>query len=301
MAVTFFVLASTTVHFARFSGGVAMVWVAGAMLAGRLIVLPERQWTPWLLWSGVASVMVTGLYGLGWLAAVPFAVVNVAEAAAAALIWRRITEAFWPDETVEWLAAFYIGIGLSIPLASGGVATLVAWAFVGLPPVENFLHWIVGHALGLIACLPVFTFIYRRAERGRSILPSAEALPVSLLVLFCFALLTGLVFVLDMRALLVFPLLFFVVGTAVLEEETVVFFPILLILIGGTLTGLDMGPIAQMDVDYGDRIQFFQLYVGVAVLAALPISCERTRRLQELRVMRERLALFEGSGNRHPD
>jgi hypothetical protein len=48
-----------------------------------------------------------------------------------------------------------------------------------------------------------------------------------------------------------------------------------------------------MDMAYGDRIQFFQLYVAVTVLAALPIACERSRRLAELRRMQERLAQLE--------
>ncbi len=60
-----------------------------------------------------------------------------------------------------------------------------------------------------------------------------------------------------------------------------------------SLTILEMGPIAMMDVAYGDRIQFFQLYVGVTVLAGLPIACERSRRLAELQRMQERLERLE--------
>lgn len=293
VGLTFFALASVTVSFSRFSGGLAMVWVANALLAGRLVVTPERLWRPWLSSCAIASALATGLFGLGWAAAVPMAFINVAEAAAAGMLMRRISIAFWPDDTLEWIAGYYIGIGLIIPLASGGVATLVATFTSNVDSVDNFTHWIIGHSLGLMACLPVFRFIYWRASRGRTFLPSARTWQSTATVLGAFALLTAGVFVLDIRALLVFPLLFLVVGAAVLDEALIAAMPVLLIAIGGTMTALGLGPIAQMDVAFGDRIQFFQLYVGITVLAGLPVSCERSRRMAEIQRMQERLQRFE--------
>jgi len=293
VGVVFLTLAALTVSFARFTGGVAMVWIASAQLAGRLVVMPEQRWWPWMLTCSIASFLVTGLFGLGWAAALPFAIINVAEAAAAALVMRRISLSFWPDETLEWLAGYYIGIGLIIPLMSGAAATLIAGLTNDTPFLENFTHWIIGHSLGLITCLPVFRFIYWRWSRGRSCMPMAQNRPFAALVLGIFALITMTVFVLDFRALLVFPLLFLVVGAAVLEEAMIAALPVALILIGGALTALDMGPIAGMDIEYGDRIQFFQLYVGITVLAGLPVACERSRRLAELQRVRDRLAQLE--------
>lgn len=294
VGATFFVLAALTVSFSRFSGGLAMVWVSNALLAGRLVVTPEKRWGPWLATCAIASAVATGFFGLGWAAAVPMAFVNVLEAAAAGLLMRRISIAFWPDDTLEWLAAYYIGIGLIIPLASGGLAALVAALTNNADPIENFTHWIIGHSLGLMACLPVFRFVYWRASRGRSFLPSAQSWQSAILVLGTFALLTGVVFSLEVHALLIFPLLFLVVGAAVLEEALIAAMPVVLIAIGGTMTALELGPIAQMDFAFGDRLQFFQLYVGIAVLAGLPVSCERSRRLAEIQRMSERLDRLEG-------
>lgn len=299
VGLAFFVMAVFTVHFSRFSGGIAMVWVANALLAGRLVVTPEKRWASFLAACGAASAVATGAFGLGWAAAGPMAIVNVGEAAAAAMVMRRISVAFWPDDTLEWIAAYYIGIGLIIPLTSGGLATLVASVVGSGDPLENFTHWIIGHSLGLMSCLPIFRFVYWRTSRGRSFFPGGENWPSALAILVAYTLLTVVVFSLDMRVLLVFPLLFLVVGAAVLEEAMIAALPVLLIIIGGTMTALEMGPIALMDVDYGDRIQFFQLYVGVTVLAGLPISCERSRRMAELRRMRERIARLEGGEPTH--
>lgn len=294
VGIAFFVVAAITVSFARFTSGVAMVWLAGALLAGRLIDVPERRWGPWLVLCGLANIVATGFFGMGWTASVPLAVINLAEAAGAALIWRRITRAFWPDETLEWLVSFYIGIGLSVPLVSGGAAALVAWYISDLPPMENFSHWIIGHSLGMLACLPLFRFFFWRMVRGRSLLPRAERWPFAFFVLGSFSVLTVAIFLLELRALLVFPLLFIVVGAAMLEQSIIVLLPVLLMAIGGTMTALEFGPIANMDFEYGDRMQFFQLYVAVSVLGALPVSIERYRRLNELRQMRERIAALEG-------
>lgn len=299
VAIVFFALAALTVSFARFTGGVAMVWIAGAQLAGRLTVMPEKRWGPWLFACAFASILATGLFGMGWAASLPLAAINIAEAAAAAMVMRRISIAFWPNETLEWVAGYYIGIGLIIPLVSASMATVVAGLATGSPFVEAFTQWIIAHSLGLITCLPIFRFTYSRWTRGRDCLPNAESWPFTAMVLGAFVLLTTAVFLLDMRALLVFPLLFLVVGSAMLEEALIAAMPAMLILIGGALTILEMGPIALMDVAYGDRVQFFQLYVGVTVLAGLPIACERSRRLAELRQMRERLARLEASEQSH--
>lgn len=292
-AIAYAALAYGSVHFGRFTGGVAMVWVASALLAGRLVHVPLREWGDWLVPCGVASAVVTGFYGLGWACAVPFAIINMAEAAAVALIWRWITKAFWPHDILEWVVSFYIGIGLTVPLVTGGFASLSAWLLLGQPPIENFTRWIIGHALGLVACLPVFHFMYLRLARGRSFLPPTQQWPLAALVFGSFTLVTVLVFALDMRALLVFPLVFLVIASSLVPAAITTLMPLLLIAIGGTMTVMGHGPIAGMDVAFGDRIQFFQLYVGVTVLAALPLSCERHRRIIEKREMEARIAQLE--------
>ncbi|MFN3553507.1 MAG: MASE1 domain-containing protein [Novosphingobium meiothermophilum] len=302
LATAYFLAAAFAVAFARFAGGVAMVWLASAVLAGRLVHVPERRWPHWLMRCGLASALATGLFGLGWLAAVPFAAINMIEAAGAAFVWRRITRSFWPGDTLEWVASFYIGIGLMVPLLSGFLAATAAWVILDMPFIDNLTRWIIGHSLGLLSCLPVFHFIYARLSKGQSFLPDPRQLPMTLVVVGSFTLLTMLVFAMDVRALLVFPLAFFVVCAATLPSAVVTLLPILLILIGGAATAAQIGPIAHMEMDYGDQIQFFQLYVGVTVLTALPLMCERLRRVEEMRRMRARIAELEDrAGQAVPD
>jgi integral membrane sensor domain MASE1 len=292
-AVAYFALAYGAVAFGRFTGGVAMVWIATALLAGRLVHLPFRLWLKWVVPCWFASTIATGYFGFGWVLAVPLAFINMAEAIAVAFVWRRITDAFWPHDILEWVTSFYLGIGLTIPLVTGCIASFLAWFSFGQPLVENFTRWIIGHALGLVACLPVFHYVYHRLARGRSFLPPGRQLPLATLVFGSFTGLTALVFLLDMRALLVFPLVFLMVSSALVPAAITTLMPLLLIAIGGTMTILGFGPIAGMDIEFGDRIQFFQLYVGVTVLAALPLSCERHRRIIEMQQMQHRISELE--------
>lgn len=291
-AVGYFALAALAVAFARFSDGIAMAWTASALLAGRLIHLPERRWLPWLVWSSMASVLATGFLGLGWAAAIPFAFVNLSEATLAALLWRRITNAFWPYDTLEWIAAYYVGIVLTVPLLTGVLAAAVAWAIVGIPPIANFTSWIIAHSLGLLACLPIFHFAYSQLVRGRNFLPTSSQLPLAIAVLGFYAALLAVVFTLDLKVLLVLPLVYLLISAAALPGSITALLPLLLIGIGGGLTVNGQGPIAGLDIDFGTRIQFFQLYVGVSVFASFPISCERIRRVAQTQLSPRRKALL---------
>ncbi|MFN3470308.1 MAG: sensor domain-containing diguanylate cyclase, partial [Novosphingobium sp.] len=63
LAIAYFLAAAFAVAFARFAGGVAMVWLASAVLAGRLVHVPEKRWPHWLLRCGLASALATGMFG----------------------------------------------------------------------------------------------------------------------------------------------------------------------------------------------------------------------------------------------
>ncbi|MFX8766452.1 hypothetical protein ABTM49_19700, partial [Acinetobacter baumannii] len=88
----------------RFDGGVAQIWLPGPLIAARLLALPRAQWRDNALAAVLANMLATGLLGLGWAVALPLALVNMAEAVAAAMIARRLLDAYWPDEPLDLLA-----------------------------------------------------------------------------------------------------------------------------------------------------------------------------------------------------
>lgn len=262
----------------RYGGGIAMVWVGGAVLAGRLVDTRDDMWPATLACCVVTNALATGLIGLGWVAAVPLAIVNVAEAGAAALIFRALLRSCWPRDSLELVTGYYLGIGLVVPLCGAIMGTLVfARVFPSHVP-HSFFHWFIGHAVGLILASPLAIVIWRIAA-GRIRVAPEEGLSIAL-QLGAMALLTYAVFTQSSYAALALPLVFtaFVAwyGNAVVATSL----PVVLGVIGGRLSRAGHGPFQMLDVPIGDRMQLFALYASVATLCALPLICERVARAQ---------------------
>ena len=83
IGLAYFAAVAFSCRFGRPDGGVAMAWVAGAMLAACLLVLPRAAWPRVLAASGLANVVAGGWFGLGWAAAPWLTLANLAEAIAA--------------------------------------------------------------------------------------------------------------------------------------------------------------------------------------------------------------------------
>ena len=87
-ALVFAAAAAFSVGLTRAGGGIAMFWIATALLVPVLIAWSVRRWWPTLAACWVASAVVTGTLGLGWQLAPILATANCLEAAIAALLLR---------------------------------------------------------------------------------------------------------------------------------------------------------------------------------------------------------------------
>lgn len=288
----YFVGAALSVHYSRFNGGVAMIWLASAVLAGRLSTIATKRWPAFVGTCAVASFLATGLYGIGWTLAGPLAVVNVAEAMAAAAIFRHISLTLWATEALEWIACYYLGIGLGVPLVSGLVATSLVWWVTGSSLEQNMLHWLIGHGLGLLVCLPAVAVICRRHDGRRQQAGEGKRHINTMVLLTGMVVLTTLVFIQDLRPLMVLPLLMALIGAVYAGPGAALALPVVLALVGGMLTLAGHGPVAAMDLELGDKIQFFQLYLGVIVVTVFPIACEQARRRNQLGELRRSEARY---------
>jgi diguanylate cyclase (GGDEF)-like protein/PAS domain S-box-containing protein len=288
----YFVGAALSVHYSRFNGGVAMIWLASAILAGRLSTMATARWAPYVACCMVASAAATGIYGLGWKIAVPMAAVNMAEAVAAAYIFRYISLTLWACEALEWIACYYLGIGLAVPLGSGLVATLMVWVILGGSWEQNMLYWLIGHGLGLMVFLPAAAVVCRRIDgRGRNFVLGDDRI-ASTVLLAAMTVLTTLVFLQDLRPLMLLPLLMALIGAVFAGPGVAMTLPVVVAVVGGFMTLTGRGPVAVMDLELGDKIQFFQLYLGVIVLTVLPIACEQARRRNQLGELRRSEARY---------
>ena len=110
--------------FTRYDGGVAFLWVATAILIAHLLRTPRRRWPFSLALCGAVSAVNTGLFGLGWAAALPFAVVNLAEALVAVLLLRRSEQLGDPLDSLGRFIRYVAAVGAAAPLAAACLASV---------------------------------------------------------------------------------------------------------------------------------------------------------------------------------
>ncbi|MEO8176904.1 MAG: MASE1 domain-containing protein [Sphingomicrobium sp.] len=140
LAIAYFVAATVAVVLTRFDGGVAFLWLATPLLIADLITRPRRQWLASIVPCAVVSGLATGLFGLGWAAALPLSCVNMLEAWLAAWLLRRYGHPQHPLGSLSWLYYFIFSAGLIAPLVA---AISVAGTFVvlGQTPIPAFVNF----------------------------------------------------------------------------------------------------------------------------------------------------------------
>lgn len=291
LGISYFVAASLTVAYTRFEGGVAFIWGATAILLSDLVVRPRGEWPLPLAICFVAGSAATTWFGLGIAASLPFAVVNVAEAALGALLLRRYVANCCHLESIPEITAFFAIVGLAVPSVLGGAAGLTAHLITGGPFLSNWLHYSAGHALGAITFTPLLMLVrggdvsgwMRKAEAS----DWAEVIVLPLLV----GIVAFLVFSQTRFPLLFLPFLPMMVAVFRLGRlgaaASIIFLTVPAIV--ATLNGT--GPIGLIDGQNGDKAQFLQFYLATAVLTILPAAAELRRRKQLFASLQEASAL----------
>jgi diguanylate cyclase (GGDEF)-like protein len=304
VALLYFAGVAFSCLFARLDGGVAMIWVPGAVLAAWLYAVDRKGWNKALLACGIANELAAGWFGMGWGVGLGLTLANLGEAFAAALLARHTFRTHWPDATFEMASIFLLGAMLVVPAGSALFAATAAHWMVGAPFVAAFRNWMLGHAVGLVAVLP---FAVMLAERWRAVVLRRRATDavavsgrwlVSLLMVATMALLIVCVFVQDSRWPLVAPLLFALFAAIWADVLIATAMPMLVALIAAPLTVAGFGPIAPGLVAQADRLQLGLLYAGLIACCSLPVVVEQARRRQEISRLSRSAAHFQAMSQR---
>ncbi|MCW1432171.1 MASE1 domain-containing protein [Novosphingobium sp. JCM 18896] len=125
LGVTYFAVAAITINFSLYHGGVALVWVATAVLVAHLVNRPRSYWPKAALVCAVLGAAATTMFGLGFKAAVPFALINVVEAVGAAALLRRLHPGQSRFESLREIAIFIGVAGVVMPAVCGLSAGMV--------------------------------------------------------------------------------------------------------------------------------------------------------------------------------
>ena len=295
IGLCYFVAAAITLRFTRFDGGAASLWISSAVLIAELAQHRPYRWMPSLIACAIASIVATGLYGVGPMAGFAIAPFNIGEAMIAALALRRLHGQGFDFGSLGGVTAFAVIAGIIAPALTGiGGAGVIA-AATHMPYGPNWLHWYAGHALGNITFAPIMILVLSGefVDRIRILNLRRRIEGIAL---------TALMIGIDMAAFgqTIFPVLFvpllpMVIAAFRFGRLGGAISIVVLAVIGAAFTLHGQGPVFLANSDTTARALFFQFYLGVATLMTLPVAAELNQRkalFQQLRASEARYRLI---------
>ena len=278
IGLAYFGAATAMILLTSFDGGLAALWIAASLLGAELTRLPRDRWGPTLIACGVASVLATGLAGLGWRVALPLALLNLSESCIAALLLRRWGERRGPLDSIDGVIGLLLAAGAAA-IATAVPAGLLSSFATGRPILDEARAWVLGHGLGLLTFAPIFLLVLN-GEIGRWVREASARRRLEAVGLMAMmAAVSVVVFGQKQVPLLFLPILPLMLVTFRLERVGTAAAIVILALTGGVLTALGHGGTYVMPGGVAEHIRLFQGYLGVTVLTVLPVAAElRLRR-----------------------
>lgn len=291
VGVGYFAIAGLTIAFTRFGGGFATLWFATAFLSAALATSPRREWPSALMWCGFGSAAATGIFGLGWLASLPLAAINLLEAAVAAHLIRRRVVANALD-SLMWFGRFTLKVGIIAPAVGASLGSLILAVLQNSPVWQSWITWYLGHALGSLTFTPIALLLFK-GEVGKWIENADLSGWREATVLYLLFLAVTIFTFAQSR----WPILFLPLGPLTLicfrHDRALPALAIATLgLVGGVLTSAKLGPIALAAAEHQSQLQFFQFYLASVVLTILPVTADLRNRRQLMRSLKESEARF---------
>lgn len=285
LGLVYFLCAQLGTSFAQIDHGNSFLWPAGAVLTASLSTVPPRTWFSRVSACALASVLVTGIWGLGWAVAPIVALGDMSEAVVAALMMRRLLPKSGLVGSLNWLIGLLFGVSVCTPLLGAGI-NLVALAIAGHgDTLQNFRNWYFSHGLGLMIFLPCFTVLAHSQRRGRRFLMDRPRWQVALGFPIAMALVATLCFAQTMMPVLFLPILLLVVSTVFVDLATLSLMYVILAVIGLWFVRGGESTLAFGGHSIGRQLQFLQVYLATTALAIMPV----TSAIQHMRNLLARL------------
>lgn len=240
----------------RFEGGLAFIWGANAFLMAELLTSRTRYWPRAIMACAIASTFATALFGMGPLAAIPMAAINVVESLIVAIICRR----FVPDRriigSIRPLVVFIIALCGVANVVAGVMAAAVASFITSVPFGASWLQWYSGHVLGGLTFAPILILLLQ-GECGRWLRDTPKRVKVEAIVLLAlFTLAIVHVFFWASYPLLFAPLLPLVLIAFRTGQVGAAASIIILAVVGGAATVQGLGPLNLVPGTVGARVQY---------------------------------------------
>lgn len=277
LGVAYFLAASLALASTRYEGGVAFIWVATALLIADLLRAPRSRWGYSIVPCMVASLVATSMFGMGWKVAPLFMLLNTAEAVTAAWLFRRHGRRNRMLGSLLSLWQFVLAAGLIAPLVAAAMAGMIFWG-IGRPVLDPVIDVATGHALGNITVTPLAMMLVRGQLWRRLAAAGRHKIAETVALLLLMIGVSAAVFLQQGQPLLFLPILPIIIIAFRVGPAPTVIAVVLLALIGGTATVFGMGPLSLFAAASGKQLQFFQFYMAVTVLTALPVVADLQNR-----------------------
>ncbi|WP_343518620.1 diguanylate cyclase [Sphingomonas sp.] len=267
----YFLLALAAISFTRLSDNVALLWLANAMLLAALCTRPSREHRQLLLVAALGSCAATMVVSPFSPLAPIFVLANISEALLAWMLLRYLGNARRVFLRLRSIPAFVLAAGIVAPAASGSIASITLWLARGADPGFTWTNWMIGHGLGMLIGTPVALLVlggraYREALTRRLDVPNF------LLVMAGTIAVASATFSQSTLPLLFLPILPAIIATAMFRFAGAALSVFAIAVIGGLFTIAGQGPIELVAGSMATHLQFFQFYLGVVFLIALPFA-----------------------------
>jgi diguanylate cyclase (GGDEF)-like protein/PAS domain S-box-containing protein len=286
LALTYAVVATLAVTLTRFQGTFALLWAASSILIAALAHLPRRQWPHALICCGMASFLVTGLWGHSWVAAPYMTIVNLTEAFVGAWLMRRNRMSGAALQSLGWLTGFVVAVGIAAPLS----ATILAagWlALEGKPIFPDAIKFFYAHSLGNLTFTPLALLVMGDRAR-RSTRQALSRWPKDSGFLFLlFLVVTVISFAQESVTLLFLPILPIVLIAFRTGREGAALAIAVLALVALGFSAAGKGPAQGTGLSVGFQVIFFQFYLATIVLTILPVAADLQHRKRLHRRIRD--------------
>ncbi len=301
LGAVYFFAAFLSVTFTRFEGGVAMIWIATGILSADLRHRPQYTWTLRSLACGFAGMVVTISVGLGPVAAIPLAVINVGEAVLTAWLLNKVQPERGHMSTPREIGMLIVFAGIVVPFISAFPAAATAKLCAGVPFSTNWVSWFAAHALGALTIMPLAKLTLGGDLRRWAAEAQRTDWLEGTLLLIVMASVDCLVFVQHRLPLLFLPFLPLMIAVFRLGRIGAAVGLVMLAAIGSVCTLNALGPINLIGGATGQHIQFLQFYLATAFLMSLLPAAELHQRKQLYAHLADSTALYQVIADRSGD
>lgn len=289
-AALYGVLALLALAMARQTEGLAYIWPASGVAVTALLLCDHRQRRDFLGLLAITCFAINLWDGQSYLLAVGFALANAIECWLVVRLCR--VETHWHFNKPRWVARF-IGSAMVGSTASAVIASNLSSS----GGMVFILSWFATSLLGILIVTPILTLsVFKVGGQWRAI-PKDVARIGPFLVLSLIA--SFVTFGQSIYPILFVPLAAVVIAAFSGGVPVAALSVTIIAIVGSLLTMAGFGPVHLVEGSNFEKIVFFQVYLLVCLLCALPTASLLTRykHVQDrLRTQNDLLSMAEKMG-----